>query len=36
MKRRQFLFLAVLATSLGAAPPARAAEDLVTVYKSPS
>jgi hypothetical protein len=35
MKRREFL-LAVLATSLQAVRPAGAADDTVTVYKSPS
>lgn len=35
MKRREFL-LAVFATSLGVAGPANAADDTVTVYKSPT
>ena len=35
MKRRQFLF-AVLATSLGVVRSARAAEDSITVYMSPT
>jgi len=35
MKRREFL-LAVLATSFGAVHSARAVEDAITVYKSPT
>lgn len=35
MKRREFL-LAVLATSLQAVHPAHAADEAITVYKSPT
>lgn len=35
MKRRQFLF-AALAASLGTVRPGHAADDTITVYKSPT
>jgi hypothetical protein len=36
MKRREFLLAALASASLNAVPAARAAEDIVTVYKEAS